>query len=433
MKEWFIRGCVIVSSVLLYVLFWYNTLKPIELTVGVYAGSYWGTSVGNMYQVLDKAIRIYEEEHPGVKVRYVSGIGKDDYSEWLAEQFMKGTGPDLFFVLPEDFSLLAYTGALYPLDDTIRQDEAFDLSCYYEACKNAGQMAGRQYALPYESVPTLMFVNKSLLEEYGINMPSHSWTWDDFYRIYSQITEASAEGSKEKAYGVYNYSWTDMLYANDAVLFSEDGKKCYLGNLKVRDAVLFDQKLRELNNGYTVTARDFDSGRVAFRPFLFSDYKVYQPYPWRVKKYSNFEWDCVEMPAGPSGSNVCEIESTLIGMNSRTRHKEMVWDLMKLLSADEDLQKEMFSSSVGLSPLIAVAEDREVLDRLFQGVPGDKAIDREVIHDIMNTGVAAPRFRRYSQAKIMAESAVDSALESGKALENYLTSSQHDINILLGA
>jgi hypothetical protein len=51
----------------------------------------------------------------------------------------------------------------------------------------------------------------------------------------------------------------------------------------------------------------------------------------------------------------------------------------------------------------------------------------------MNTGVAAPRFRRYSQAKIMAESAVDSALESGKALENYLTSSQHDINILLGA
>ena len=55
MKEWFIRGCVIVSSVLLYVLFWYNTLKPIELTVGVYAGSYWGTSVGNMYQVLDKA------------------------------------------------------------------------------------------------------------------------------------------------------------------------------------------------------------------------------------------------------------------------------------------------------------------------------------------------------------------------------------------
>ena len=78
-------------------------------------------------------------------------------------------------------------------------------------------------------------------------------------------------------------------------------------------------------------------------------------------------------------------------------------------------------------------EDREVLDRLFQGVPGDKAIDREVIHDIMNTGVAAPRFRRYSQANIMAESAVDSALESGKALENYLTSSQHDINILLGA
>ena len=172
---------------------------------------------------------------------------------------------------------------------------------------------------------------------------------------------------------------------------------------------------------------------MAFRPFLYSEYKVYQPYPWRVKKYSNFEWDCVQMPSGPRGGNVCEIESTLIGMNARSRHKELAWDFMKLLCGDEEQQKKMYSSSAGISPMIAVAEDKELLDNLFQDVPGDYEINPDVIHDIMSTGVSAPRFRRYSQAKIMAENAVDTALKSGKAIEEYLVSSQHDINIMLSS
>lgn len=433
MRKWLLRLSLTILAVVLYIAFWYRTMQPVRLNIGVYAGSYWGTTIGDRYQFLDEAIALFEENHPGIEVHYDSGIGIDEYSEWLAQKYMKGQGPDLFLVLPEDFSLLAAWGALYPLDDLIRQDDDFDLSIYYEACQKAGSMENRQYALPFESVPTLMFVNKSLLREYGISMPAHNWTWDDFYDICREITEKSEKNAEDKAYAVCNYNWTDMLYANGTVLFSEDGETCNLGSLKVREAVLFDQKLRELNNGYTVTTRDFDEGRVAFRPFLYSEYKVYQPYPWRVKKYSNFEWDCVEMPSGPEGGNVCEIESTLIGMNARSRHKELAWDFMKLLCGNEEMQKKMYSSSVGISPMIAVAEDKELLNNLFRDVPGDYEINLDVIHDIMSTGVSAPRFRRYNQAKIMAENAVDTAMESGKAIEDFLVSSQHDINIMLGS
>ena len=50
------------------------------LTIGVYSGSYWNTPNGNSYQVLDEAIAIFEQSHPGVKVEHVSGIPADDYS-----------------------------------------------------------------------------------------------------------------------------------------------------------------------------------------------------------------------------------------------------------------------------------------------------------------------------------------------------------------
>ena len=145
--------------------------KETVLTIGVYSGSYWNTPNGNCYQILDDAIAIFEQSHPGVKVEYVSGIPAGSYSEWLAGQILKGTEPDLYFVLPEDFDLLVSSRALARLDERIAEDPEFDTSLYYEACLRSGQFEGSQYALPHESVPTIMFVNKTLLEANGIAMP----------------------------------------------------------------------------------------------------------------------------------------------------------------------------------------------------------------------------------------------------------------------
>ena len=248
------------------------------LTVGVYSGSYWNTPNGNCYQILDEAISLFERSHPGVKVEYVSGIPAGDYSEWLAGQILMGVEPDVYFVLPEDFDLLVSSGALAQLDERIAEDPAFDRAVYYEPCLRSGQSEGKQYALPHESVPTIMFVNKTLLETNGIAMPDNDWTWEDFYSICQQVTNV-----EQRQYGVYGYSWQDAMYSNGASLFSEDGRSCYLAEENVLQAIQFAKRLDELNGGYSVTARDFDVGRVAFCPLLYSEYRAYQPYPWRVK------------------------------------------------------------------------------------------------------------------------------------------------------
>lgn len=64
------------------------------LTVGVYVGRCWQAPNGDCYQILDDAVALFQEKHPGVWVEYVSGIPTDAYSEWLAEQILKGTEPD---------------------------------------------------------------------------------------------------------------------------------------------------------------------------------------------------------------------------------------------------------------------------------------------------------------------------------------------------
>lgn len=72
------------------------------IRVGVFSDSYWEVQNGYSYQILEDAIDEFEKQHPGIRVEYVSGIIREDYSEWLSEQMMRGTTPDIFFVLSHD-------------------------------------------------------------------------------------------------------------------------------------------------------------------------------------------------------------------------------------------------------------------------------------------------------------------------------------------
>ena len=426
MKKWIIKQSVMVLLVLMlcFSLTGCSGNKETVLTIGVYSGSYWNTPNGNCYQILDDAIAMFEQSHPGVKVEYVSGIPAGAYSEWLTEQILKGTEPDLYFVLPEDFDLLVSSGALAQLDERIAADPEFDTALYYEACLHSGQFKGNQYALPHESVPTIMFVNKTLLETNGIEMPDNDWTWDDFYNICAQITDVDS-----RQYGTYGYSWLDAMHSNGASLFSEDGRSCYLAEENVLQAVQFAKQLGDLNGGYNVSARDFDEGRVAFQPLLYSEYRAYQPYPWRVKKYSAFQWDCVSMPAGPSGSNISELHTMMLGISSRTRHGDLAWEFCKLLSINEDVQRKLYTYFHGISPLPAVAEDPELL-KLHHDISEGSGFSPEMIHHIMSNAVVVPRFDAYDQAMNMVESAIQEATNNQLGQSRMLIA-QSDINIFL--
>ncbi len=120
----------------------YSRARPVELRLGFMAGSYWDAPNGNCYAVIDAAIERFEREHPNVHVTYTSGILKRDYSEWLVDQYLLGSEPDVFLVLPEDFGTLCELGALAPLDGYLAQDEAVSDTDFYPArCRAARRTA----------------------------------------------------------------------------------------------------------------------------------------------------------------------------------------------------------------------------------------------------------------------------------------------------
>ena len=120
---------VSLSLVLIYCLI-NDPSRDITLTLGLYAGSSWDVPNGESYQVIDQAIKKFEKKYPNVHFEYKSGIIKDDYSSWLANEITKGTTPDVFMVLPDDFNTLSSIGILKNLDRLIKE-ERIDTSLFY--------------------------------------------------------------------------------------------------------------------------------------------------------------------------------------------------------------------------------------------------------------------------------------------------------------
>ena len=385
------------------------------LTLGVFSDSYWGVQNGYANKNIDDAISRFEAEHPGVKVQFESGIMKSDYSEWLSEQMMKDTEPDVFFVQEADFSTFAQINALKNLNDLIKEDDSFDPDAFYRTAYEYGKYGGKQYALPIECAPNMMFVNKSILDREKIELPARDWTWNDFYRICRKVTKDTDGTGIIDQFGTVNYSWIDAFDANGVELFDEKGKNCDFTVKEIGDSIAFLEKLDALGSGNSLSERNFAQGNVVFQPMLFSEYRAYKSQEMSFKKYSGFEWDCVTMPAGPSGDNYSRLDTLSIAMSENTTQEELAWEFMKLLTTDPQIQSEIFDYSAGISVLPEVTQSEETRRKITQSTGTEFNLD--ILESAMEKSVTRTRFRGFDNAQEEVGLAVRSILESNSNIQ----------------
>ena len=429
--SWIIGGSLALLCAVLAVAL-YLSARPVTLEVGLFSGSNWDVSNPNNFNIIDAAVERFESQHPQVKVHYYGGIPKDDYSEWLSQQFLKGCSPDVFFVLADDFEVLGTAGLLKGLDGLMQRDPDFDAARFYTTALNAGEFEGQQYALPYEVVPTLMFVNKTLLQNENISMPNASWTWDDLMAICKQVTRDTNSDGVIDQFGTYNYSWENAMYSNDGMLFDRGGQHALVSSSNVTDAVRFARRLLELNQGQTVTQEDFDIGRVAFMPMRFSDYRTYKMYPYKTIKYSDFQWDCITLPAGPEGGNASQVSSLLMAISSQTSHEELSWEFLKTMVYDETIQYLLYQYSQGASVLRAVTSSHEA-ERMMQADSdgSEYAITSKLLDSVIESGVNTPNFPKYTQAFALIKSEIDSVIENQQEIESTFKILEHSLDRFL--
>lgn len=394
---------------------WYK--KPKILEFGMFTGSNWDVASADSFVIIDNAIEKFEKEHPDVKIHYYSGISKEDYSEWFSRKLLQGEEPDVFMILSKDFSQFSTLGVMKDLDQFIEQDMDFDETKYFTSAYRSGTYNGKQYALPYETVPTLMFVNKTLLSEAGIEVPDYDWDWNEMY----SICEYLSNDGNEDTYGVYNFDWQDSIYTNNSEIFNEDGTQSYFTDYNFVESIKYIYQLEQLNYGKNLTRDEFDDGKVAFMPLTFAEYRTYKTYPYRIRRYTDFQWDCITMPAGYHGDNVSRVDTLLMGISSKSKYPELAWEFLKLLTYDEKIQMQIFEYSQGASVLKDVTQSKEMEKIIQENMEeGDTVISGELLGQVIEGGHTDPKFRKFKQALSLVNNDITDILEADKTIDSSL-------------
>lgn len=430
-KKWIVACMLLIITISIGAFVHSKRTDKIVLEFGMFTGSNWGVANANSFVMIDQAIARFEAEHPNVAVHYQSGISKEDYSEWYSSMLLKGDMPDVFMVLDKDFNHFCSMGVLQDLDEFIKYDSKFDQSRFFTTALNIGRISNNQYAMPYEVIPTLLFVNKTMLEKEHIPMVSENWTWDDLLEICKKVTKDSNGDGFLDQFGTYNYNWLNAVNTNGG-FYKNAPKEQLFTNAQMVDSIKFIQKLHHLNNGQKITQDDFNNGKVAFMPLTFAEYRTYKTYPYKIKKYSLFQWDCIPFPAGPYGKNLSQVEALLIGIHAKTKHPQLAWEFLKYLTSNTQSQMDLFRYSQGVSVLKEVTGSQEAIEIIQKNMDeNDQVISSELLCDVIETGVIKPRMPEYEQIIKLADGEITKMLEQKKDIDSNLKILQRNIDSYL--
>lgn len=257
--------------------------------------SYWGSD--SRQKLTEAAIAKFEAKNPGIDV-------EGDFSDWdsyyekLATKTAAGDAPDVMSI--EIRGLAEYAGRGTLADLTGKVNTA-DLD---QGVLKAGQVDGKQYAIPTGVNAFPMVVNKAALEKYGQKAPDDkTWTWDDYVATSQKVTEKSGGKVWGTEYNE-NPAFLQIFAAQRGEQFYGDGKVA-LSEQTVKDWWALLKKIIDTKAG-PAAAKMLETGTKVDQALLATNTSVFGSW-WSnqldaLTKGSGQELDLLRMPKAPGAS-----------------------------------------------------------------------------------------------------------------------------------
>ena len=203
----------------------------------------WGLPSGEETKGLDAQIREFERLHPEIRVRNLAMGAGGMNAQKLMTSIVGHVPPDL--VRQDRFTIgdWASRDTFRPLDDLLdpnggsnpKSDPGhIDPDEYYPACWTEAVYEGKTYAIPDSTDDRLLYYNKALFREAGLDPEKPPQTWEELLDVTRKLTKRRPDGVFDRigfipVVPTYGNSWF-YLYAwqNGGEFMSPDGQTCTL-------------------------------------------------------------------------------------------------------------------------------------------------------------------------------------------------------------
>ncbi len=308
-----------------------------------------GTECATAREIFDR----FESENPGVTVK-IDEVPYKAILESLPVQLAGGTGPDIAKVTDLG-GLSQYYLDLSPYVDANYWEEAFGgtLDWYRKGPDDKGI-----YGLHSQLTITGAYINKTLFDQAGVDVPGADATWDDWAAATKAVAEAT--GTKfPMAMDRSGHRIAGPAISYGAKLFNADGEAMLVDE----GFTQYVQKFVDWHNDGTM-ARDVWAGsggssyQAADKEFINGQLVYYYSGSWQVGKMDEqvgdaFDWVVVGSPCGSGGCTGMPGGAGIVGF-SDTEHPEIVAKAIDYL-AQEANYAEMTAKTKNIPAHAAVA------------------------------------------------------------------------------
>lgn len=293
-------------------------------------------------EIYEDLIAEFEAEHPEIDVTLNHIPSAGDYEQNLATLIAAGAAPDVFFINNISLPGFAAQGAFRPLDEFV--DESF-LEDFFPGHLDAFRYDDELLALPRDISNLVMFYNRDMFEEAGLDLPQEGWTWDDFLEAARELTEdTSGDGQIDQfgfGYSTYWLFWQPWIWSNGGRFFSEDHSEFLLNQEEALEGLQFYVDLRCEEN--VAPTEQQAAERSASSMFAEGDAAMIVDGRWRVAPLNSnpavdFEWDVAPFPAGSAGS-IVDVDGSGWGISSTSDEPEAAWQLVEFLASADAMAR----------------------------------------------------------------------------------------------
>ncbi|EHQ61933.1 glycerol-3-phosphate-binding periplasmic protein [Paenibacillus dendritiformis C454] len=334
-----------------------------------------------------------------------------------------GNQPDVTIIEVASVGAFADAGVIEPLSPYTQGAE----KDYIDGLMGNSYWKDELYAIPFNRSTPLLYVNKALLKEAGLN-PEGPKTWAELEEFAGKLTKQ--EGGKTVRYGFSTpidiWFYEALVFQSGGSILTEDNKQLALLNEAGKAPLEFWSRMikegimknppGEKYNAWDVAKQDFVNGQVAMIFTSTGDLKG-------LKETAGFEVGTAFLPANKDygaptgGANLAVLAA------SSPEKKQAAWKFIQWMTAPE--QTIRWSQGSGYMPVSKTAVESDALKEAFAKDPNFK-----VAIDQLQYGKARPMVPGYKELQevimteiqrvILGQATPDEALQAATDKANKL-------------
>ncbi|OBZ07629.1 ABC transporter substrate-binding protein [Bacillus sp. FJAT-27264] len=333
---------------------------------------YYPVNVGGpLTKVIDTMAKSFMETHPGIKVNPVYTGNYGDNTVKIQAGVQAKQPPDVAVMMSTELYSMLDMNAIVPLDEWIAKDTDVNMDDFYPAFMEDTQTEGKTYSLPFQRSTIVMYYNKEMFKEAGLDPEKPPTTWAELVSYAGKLNKDGHDGleipGNDDSYWMFQ-----MLARQNATdpkqnIMSDDGKKAMFNTPENVEALQFwldlshkDKVMPEGVIDWATVPTDFIQGKTAMMMHTSGNLT-------NVRTNAKFDFGVAFPPAQKQFGSPTGGGNLYIFKDTSPEKQAAAWEFAKYMTAPE--QAALFSSSSGYVGVRKSAYDTEAMKKYTADFP----------------------------------------------------------------